>query len=313
MRSGRNITVSAPAKVHLLGEHSAVYGKPAILVSLDLRAKITISQGRTIQKDFVFLQKIIEKIVKKELRLKKMPLYSLAVSSKIPLGSGLGSSASLSSAYIGALLTYLRVVWDVNLINRLTFEAEKIFNGNPSGGDNSTVTFGGLIWFRKEDTELKLLSPLPFSISQKLSKNFLLINTGKPEETTSQMVSLVKNIYQKNPKLINKILEDQEKLVKELLPVLKTGNQKEFIRIIKKGEKNLESIGVVGKKAKKIIREIEKLGGTAKISGAGGIAKNSGILLCYHKSKKVVINIAKTYNLPYFSTKLGVEGVKIER
>ncbi|OGE32516.1 mevalonate kinase [Candidatus Daviesbacteria bacterium RIFCSPHIGHO2_02_FULL_36_13] len=313
MKSGRNITVSAPAKINLLGEHANVYGKPTILTAIDLRATVTISQGRTIQKDFVFLQKIIEKIIKKELKLKKIPLYSLNLSSKIPMGCGLGSSASLSAAYIGALLSYLRVKWDVNLINRLTFEAEKVFHGNPSGSDNSSVVFGGLIWFRKESPDLKLIHPLSFSIPSKLSRSFVLINTGKPSESTKDMVALVKNLYDKNPKLVDKVLEEQEKLVKELIPVLKKVNQKEFIRIIRKGEKNLESIGVVGKKAKKIIRKIESLGGTAKISGAGGVIADSGIILCFHKSKKVVINIAKVYNLPYFSVKLGVEGVRIEK
>jgi len=313
MNKGRSITVSAPAKLHLLGEHTVVYGKPAILVTINLRVKVTISQGRTIQKDFVFLQKIIEKIIKKELRLKKMPLYSLNISSQIPLGSGLGSSASLSAAYIGALLSYLRVAWSLQLINRLSFEAEKIFSGNPSGGDNSTVVYGGLIWFRKESPDLKLIHPLSFSIPQKLAKNFVLINTGKPEETTAQMVASVKNLYERKPKQVNKILEDQERLVKELLPVLKKADEKEFQRIIKDGENNLENLGVVSKSAQEIIREIENIGGAAKIIGAGGIKNTSGMLLSFHKSKRVVEKIAKDHNLPYFSVKLGVEGVRIEK
>src|SRR3989344_5159113 len=312
MKSGRNITVSAPAKIHLLGEHSVVYGKPAILTAVDLRTTVTISQGRTIQKEFIFLQKIIEKIIKKELRLKRMPLYSLEISSQIPLGSGLGSSASLSAAYIGALLSYLRVSWNLNLINKLTFEAEKMFAGNPSGGDNSTVVYGGLIWFRKEDPILKLIHPLPFSIPQKISKNFILINTGKPQETTSQMVALVKNLYERKPKHVNKILEDQERLVKELLPVLKRADEKEFLKIIKEGEKNLENLGVVSKSAQSIIREIENAGGADKIIGAGGVKNASGMLLSFHKSRRVIVSIAKSYNLSYFSAKLGVEGVKIE-
>lgn len=320
MSKGRSITVSSPGKIHLLGEHAVVYGKPAILTSLDLRAKVTISQGRTIQKDFIFLQKIIEKIIKKELKLKKMPLYSLNISSKIPLRSGLGSSASLSSAYIGALLTYLRVTWNLQLINKLAYEAEKVFHGNPSGGDNSTVVYGRLIWFRKESPDLKIIHPLDIIFSR--SKNFVLIQTGTPNETTAEMVALVKNLHQKKPKMVNKILEDQERLVKELLPALRKGDEKEFksdssqaslIKIIKEGEKNLESLGVVSKSSKEIIREIENAGGAAKICGAGGKTGPTGVLLCYHGKRKVVEKIAKAYNLPYFSAKLGVEGVRIEK
>ena len=313
MGNGRNITVSAPAKVHILGEQSVVYGKPAILTSVDLRLKASVSQGKTIPNELKKLQKIIDRIVKKELKLKRVPLYSLEITSEIPIGSGLGSSAAVSSAYIGALLTYLRVSWNLELINKLAYEAEKVFHGNPSGGDNSTVVYGGLIWFRKEDPSLKLIQPLLFTIPQKFSRNFVLINTGKPQESTADMVKLVKNLYDRKPKVVEKILDNQEKLVKELLPVLKNGNEKEFIRIIKEGEKNLESIGVASKSSQEIIRKIEEAGGTAKICGAGGKTEATGILLCYHKSKKVVEKIAKAYNLPYFSTRLGVEGVKIER
>lgn len=313
MGKGRNITVSAPAKIHLLGEHSVVYGKPALLTSVDLRLKVTISQGRTIPPELISLQKIIERIVKKELKLKKVPLYSLEITSDIPVGSGLGSSAAVSAAYVGTLLSYLRVSWDLNLINKLSFEAEKVFHDNPSGGDNSSVVYGGLIWFRKEDPELKLIHPINFTITQKLAKNFVLINTGKPKESTKDMVLAVKELYDKKPKIVNNFLEAQERLVKELLSVVRNSDEKGLIRIIREGEANLESIGVASKLSAEIIRKVERKGGAAKICGAGGKSKATGVLLCYHKDKKVVEKIAKSYNLPYFSAKLGVEGVKLER
>lgn len=313
MHKGRNITVSAPAKLHLLGEHAAVYGKPAILTALDLRVKVTVSQGRTIPQQYKKIQQIIDRIVKKELKLKKFPLYSLEISSNIPAGIGLGFSAALSAAYVGALLDYLRVDWNLELINRLAFEAEKVFHGNPSGGDNSTVVYGGLVWFRKEDTDLKLIQPIPFPIPAKLGKNFILINTGKPQESTKEMVDAVKLFSNKKPKLLSRFLENQEKLVKNLLTAIKEGQEKELVKIIKEGEKNLEEIGVVSQQTREIIRKIEKSGGAAKISGAGGKKDASGILLCYHKNKIVLQKLAEKYGLAYFLVKLGSEGVRIEK
>jgi mevalonate kinase len=38
------IKVSAPGKIHLLGEHSVVYGKPAILAAINLKVHVTISK-----------------------------------------------------------------------------------------------------------------------------------------------------------------------------------------------------------------------------------------------------------------------------
>ncbi len=313
------IKVSAPGKIHLLGEHAVVYGKPALLATVNLRVTVSViarskatrqstSEDRhaNARDDEIHnLAKIIESIVKKYLKIKQIPPYSLEISSQIPIGAGLGSSAAISAAYIAALLTFLKVKWDLNLINELTYEAEKVFHGNPSGGDNSTVVFGGLIWFRKESPNLRIIQPIPFTIPKKLSKNFVLINTGKPKETTKQMVEMVST----KPK---KIFDHQEQLVKELLLTIQNGDENQLISIIRAGEKNLEVIGVVSPSVKSIIRKIEKAGGAAKICGAGGKTKATGILLAYHPKKAVIEKIAKAENLPYFSTSLGVEGVKIE-
>ncbi|MBI4036159.1 mevalonate kinase [Candidatus Daviesbacteria bacterium] len=307
------IKFSAPGKIHLLGEHSVVYGKPALIAAVNLRLTVTIQNAKATYIDPTVekygIRKIVESIVKKAFKIKHIPPYKLEISSQLPIGAGLGSSAASSAAYITALLSFLKIKWDLNLINNLAYEAERVFHGNPSGGDNSTVVFGGLIWFRKEDPSLKLIQPLQLTIPTQLAKNFVLINTGTPKETTLEMVTLVKNLYKKRPNLVEKFLTNQESLVRQLLNVIKECNEKEFIKIIKAGEQNLESIGVVSPLVKPIIRKIEQAGGAAKICGAGGKTGPTGILLAYHQDKSKLENIAKSFNLSFFSTALGVEGI----
>ncbi len=326
------ITVSAPCKVHLLGEWAVVWGKPALLTTVDLRITVTINPSviaRREQSDRRGnlylnkiaslpsvarndeLRKIIEPIIKKELKLKKIPPYTLKISSQIPMGAHLGSSAAVSVASIAALLTFLKVKWDLELINKLAYEAEKKMQGNPSGADNSTIVYGGLIWYRKESENLKIIQPLDIKISR--SRNFVLIHTGIPRETTKQMIAKITAKFDKNPKLKDKFLTLQEKLVRELLTALKedTGDV-EMIRIIRAGERNLESIGVCSPTVKKIIRKIEKSGGAAKICGAGAFSGPTGVLLCYHKNPSIIQKVAKSYNLNYFKAKLGVEGLRLE-
>ena len=236
----------------------------------------------------------------------------MQINSQIPIGAGLGSSAAISAAYIASLLTFLKAKWNLNLINQLTFEAEKVFHGNPSGADPATVIFGGLIWFRKESSDLKLIQQLPFSIPNKLAKNFVLINTGTPKETTKDMVTMVKNLYQKKPSIVDNFLEKQEQLTKELLEALQLKKEKKLKSVIKMGENNLEKIGVVSKSVLPIIREIESSGGAAKICGGGGKKGPTGILLCYHYKPSIIQQIAKQNNLEYFKTALGVGGLKRE-
>ena len=313
-----SIVVSAPCKVHLLGEWSVVWGKPALLTTVDLRITATISPNTasaTTSKvgfDSFEVRQIVEPIIKKELKIKKIPPYKLEISSQIPMGAHLGSSAAVSVASIAALLSNLGVKWDLELINKLAYEAEKVFHGNPSGADNSTIVYGGLMWYRQENPELKIIHPLPFSIPSRLTRNFVLINTGTPTQTTKQMITKITSLFDQKPKLKDEFLESQERLVRELLTAIKDANEKEVIRIIREGEKNLESIGVASKYVVPIIRTIETSGGAAKICGAGSDSGPTGVLLCYHKDKKVAQNLAKSYNLPYFSAKLGVEGLRLE-
>lgn len=313
------LKISAPCKVHLLGEHAVVYGKPAILTTVNLRLTLTLTpEEKGIVRDDVAdqalekLKQIIEPIVKTYSKITNIPPYQVKIESQIPIGSGLGSSAAISACLIAALLNFLKVKCDINTLNGLVYEAEKVFHGNPSGADNATIVFGESIWYRKESADLKLIHLLPFSIPSKLADNFVLINTGRPEETTKDMVLMVKDLYEKKPVVVNAFLENQERLVRNLLDVLKNEDEKEFIRIIREGEKNLESIGVCSPQVKKLIREIEKAGGAAKICGAGGKTKATGIILAYHKNKSIIEKIASAYNYKSFSAELGVEGLRQE-
>ncbi len=307
------IKFSAPGKIHLLGEHSVVYGKPALLTTVDLRVTVTLKSktyNDTIVHMYGMIKKVVEAIVKKHLKIKTMPPHQLTISSQLPIGAGLGSSAAISASCIAALLTFLKVKWDLNLINNLTYEAEKVFHGNPSGADNAAVIYGGLIWYRKETDNLKLIQPL--KIKNPLLKNFVLIHTGKPKETTKDMVTMVKKLSQKKPAILERFLKIQEQLTKELLEALEQRHEKKLMSIIKMGENNLEKIGVVSKSVMPIIRKIESSYGASKICGAGGKKGPTGILLCYHPNPSRLIQIAKSYNLDYFKTALGAEGLKRE-
>lgn len=323
------ITVSAPGKIHFLGEHMVVYGKPAILAAIDKRLYVQIKNqkspaspglGRakiksreeiiihTQEKNDLVWETI--KVFQKNISINKLPPLEITITSQIPIGSGLGSSAALASALIGALMKTIKNIWNPHKINELTYEVEKIAHGNPSGADNTTVVFGGLVWFRREFDFLKSIWSLPMT-AYKIPQ-FMIIDSGRPAETTKEMVASVANLYAKSRKKLEEIFTDQEMQTKNLLLALKNGDQDRLAVAIKQGENNLEKIGVVGNFAKKIIREIESLGGAAKICGAGGKKSGSGILLGFHRDLSKLIPISKKYNIALTPIKLGEEGIRIE-
>ena len=88
--------------------------------------------------------------------------YDFSVRSNLPVGAGLGSSASYSVCVATALLKVnghlsgLDAATQRDLVNQWAFQAEKVIHGNPSGIDNTVSTFGGAVAFKKGAIE-----PLP--------------------------------------------------------------------------------------------------------------------------------------------------------
>lgn len=325
MRAGQSITVSAPGKIHLLGEHAVVYGKPALLAAIDKRCFVEITKrddkkivliANTVPDFVTTTEEEIRKKDKKIHRLfdyillimqqtlvyyqKKFPSgFSLVITNNIPEGCGLGSSAALSVSVAGAISVFLKEEFDKETINEIAFLAEQFVHGTPSGGDNSTSCFGGFVWFRKETDDLRIMQQIPLELSEEMKNNFFLLDTGRPKETTGEMVRFAKQFVDANPKKAKKLFDDQEVLTKELVTALQ--NNGDTVReIIKKGEKNLEALGVVSPSVKKVIRSIEKTGGAAKICGAGGKINGTGMLLGYQKGHA------------YDIIELGCEGVRVD-
>jgi mevalonate kinase len=108
----------------------------------------------------------------------------------------------------------------------------------------------------------------------------------------------------------DKIFNEQEQLTKDLLIALVDGKNDQVINIIKKGQRNLEKIGVVGKKSQAIIRAVEQIGGAGKILGGGGIAEGSGMLLAYHHNSKELLDLLKENRWEYLKIKVGQTGLQ---
>ena len=58
------VKVSVPGKVHLMGEHAVVYGKPALLAAIDKRLTVTIEKHDTLQKYPEYIDHILSLVQK---------------------------------------------------------------------------------------------------------------------------------------------------------------------------------------------------------------------------------------------------------
>ncbi|MCX6705626.1 MAG: hypothetical protein NTV24_00770 [Candidatus Woesebacteria bacterium] len=274
------IQVSAPGKLIISGEHAVVYGYPALVTAINRRLTVVLVKGKR------------------------------KIQSEIPIGCGMGSSAAYAVATSATNILLKNKKLDLEIINDVAYKVEKKRHGNPSGVDNTVSTYGGFLWYRKESENLKLFSPI--KVKRAFPKVYL-IDTGRPVESTKEMVASVAKLYKKDPLSTEIIFRKIERVSKNFLKYLQGENIVGFSNLIKENEVLLEKLGVVSNSTIKLIRKIEKNGGAAKISGAGGWKDKSGILLVYHKDINKLKNFAKREKLELIEIQLGEEGVRIEK
>ena len=162
--------VSAPGKIILTGEHAVVYGQPAIVAAIDRRIRISVKRAKTKQKYAGFVKYILDKFgVSNQVRL--------TIKSDLPIGSGLGSSAALATVLVWALQPKASLIEKDKLVKAI----EDHQHGKSSGVDQTIVREGGFLRFQKGE----------FKQIELTIQEAILIDSGKPKESTGEMVKLV--------------------------------------------------------------------------------------------------------------------------
>jgi mevalonate kinase len=174
-------TSSAPGKIILFGEHSVVYGRPALAVPVtQVQATATVSEnsrgGIMVEAPNINLSAAISSLapdhplaavinsVFSTLRILNPPACTVYLQSTIPVASGLGSGAAVSVAIIRALSGFLGQPLPDEQVNQLAFEVEKIHHGTPSGIDNTVVTYGKPVYFIKKKPIKTFHVEVPFTV-----------------------------------------------------------------------------------------------------------------------------------------------------
>lgn len=300
------IAYSAPAKVILSGEHAVVYGRPALVSTINLRLKFSLTilarslQDNKINKEIFFISQKVKDYLKKEKINFVDKQFNFTIESDIPIGRGLGSSAALSVTTVAAFLEFFTGrQFEKKEINNLAYQIEKHFHQNPSGVDNSASCFGGLIFYQKNIS----LEKLNFKIPKKIEEKLFLIDSGKPKETTGEMVSLVR------AKISQAILNEIAMSTKKLEESIERKNVNLFQECLVDNEKMLEKLEVVSIKTKKLLAALTKFG-VGKVTGAGGSKTNSGFILFFSDDKEKLIEFLKSKKINYFDFVPDYQGLK---
>lgn len=177
------IEARASGKIILFGEHAVVYGRPAIAVPVtQVQAQVSIEDNatgftiRALDQNHVArytdlnpadpLGTII-RLTLSTLGETVIPNATLTISSTIPIASGLGSGAAVSTAVVRALAKYFQHDLATQTISDLVYQVEKIHHGTPSGIDNTVIAFEQPIYYvRPAPPGTTPSHPPPFVTSQ---------------------------------------------------------------------------------------------------------------------------------------------------
>ncbi|KAB2346911.1 mevalonate kinase [Actinomadura rudentiformis] len=141
----------AHGKAVLLGEHTVVYGTPAIAVPIPALAVSASARLRHYASDK--RKPDLEVALDDALRYWKRDGDDLEFTfdSSIPSGRGLGFSAACAAAAVRAAADLYGETMDADTLHDLIQKSERVAHGRASGVDARTVVARGPIWFEDGD------------------------------------------------------------------------------------------------------------------------------------------------------------------
>lgn len=237
----------------------------------------------------------------------------LRLDSDLPLGSGFGSSAATAVAVIAGFFAWQSADMDPDRIERLALEVERRQHGHPSGVDGATVLRGGVLWAKKLSSGT--LEVEPVRVRSSLLSRLRVYDTGMPPEATGAVVAAVRRLRERDPGGFETVLDRIEAATAAFRAELEreTEDRDRALHLIRAAQTCLEEIGVVPETVQDAVRQIEREGGAAKVSGAGSVSgPGAGSLLVYHPDPERLRACAALRSFPYHAVHLGASGFREE-
>ncbi len=269
-------------KAIIVGEHAVVYGARAVAIPIpNFRMKATLTPSspfRTFPSETPFSQLPIEvsiggnaaaspllhEVVLEACQLLQVPpfAFSLVGYPHLPLGAGLGGSASLCVVILKALAVACQRHIEVQELAFLANQLEKRFHGTPSGLDTAVVAFEQPISFVKGQP------PVLIPLSPRQKWQFALIDSGT-RASTKVMIQQVAGFFQGD------MGRDRVEACNELAALVEAGfregNLPQVAVAMRRAQVILEAAGTMTPVLQEIVQTVEAIGVlAAKVTGAGG-------------------------------------------
>ncbi|HFI0378556.1 TPA: mevalonate kinase [Streptococcus suis] len=270
-----SVVGKANGKIILMGEHSVVYGQPAIAMpfsAVEITAQVT-AQGQALSVACDFYEGLVHKMPKIWESLKHAIRFSLyrigaptdpaihiEISSTIPAERGMGSSAAVAVAVARALFAYYKKELTDSELWDIVQSSEKIAHGNPSGIDAATTSGKSPVFFIKYQP----IEPLEL----KLHAHLVVADTGVTGNTL-EAISDVADLLEKKPEAI-KLVEELGNLTRQAKEDLATDQAELLGSRMNQAHALLQKLGVSDPSLDKLVSLAQENGALgAKLTGGG--------------------------------------------
>ena len=306
-------SASAPGKIILLGEHAVVYGRPAIALAIGLRLRCTVRPSDQYSVNGMAMSERNHSYIMAAIQQNWNggPL-AVDICSDIPSGSGLGSSAAVAVATLGALDAHQGGIAQ-EAVARKAFDVESIVQGKASPIDTSVISHGGGIYISSEGTDGLLWKierdvrrwyvhdcPVP-------EMTFVVGYTGH-KGPTGPLIAKVRR-YMDHTRFAKDIIDEIGLLTMEGAGRMRAGDVEGLGRIMTRDHNLLAILGVSTPELQKLVDASLPFSYGAKLTGAGG---GGSMIALTDRPEKVAEAIRARGMTPYV-VRTGVEGVKIEK